>query len=195
MGRDELKQALDFILNDADDGEFEVLVKAVQRRQRDNSLFSSAGSMRPDKFAKKASGELQGRLGMSMESLRGTMRDFVADLIRKEMPEISDADLAKLVDVYDTADVKEARAANGKRDARKDLPPEAVLSMVKQFMDFSAGVMSASDKQYLWEAMPRWQDDYWKSFDPEIKALVDGALKGKIGIEEFWTAVHTILEP
>jgi hypothetical protein len=188
MGRDELKQALNFIMNSADDGEFEVIVKAVQRRQKDNSLFSQFGGMRPEKMAKKMAGELQD--GMNMEGIRQTVRGFVADIIRKEAPEISEEELQSLVGMYEQAGVRES-SGKGKKGA--DLPPDAVASMVKQFMDYSTGAMSASDQQFLWESMPRWQDEYWNAFDPELKALIDGALKGKIEGEAFWTAVYSIL--
>lgn len=189
MDKDELKDTLDFIMNRAGDDEFDVIVKAVQRRQKDRHLFSKVGGMRPERLAKDMSADIQQRFGTSMESIRGTMRSFMADLIRKEAPEISEADLNSLLEMYAKQGVKDSSSAKGK----KGLPPEATLSMVKQFMDFSNGTMSASDKQYLWEAMPRWQDEYWESFDPEIKALVNGAVKGKIGMEQFWKAVYSIL--
>lgn len=188
MGRDELKQALDFILNSADDGEFEVIVKAVQRRQKDNSLFSRFGGMRPEKMAKKMADELQE--GMGMDGIRQTVRGFVADLIRREAPEISEEELQSLVGMYERSGSNQG-AGKGKQGP--GLPPEAVLSMVKQFMDYSTGAMAASEQQYLWESMPRWQDEYWKAFDPEIKALIDGALKGKIESDAFWKAVYSVL--
>lgn len=187
MEKDELRRTLDYIMNTASDGEFEVIVKAVMRRQRDSRLFSKSGGMNPERLAKEMSADIGRRFGADSDSLRATVRGFVADLIRKEAPEIAEADLEKLLDMYG----KGGPGATGA--AKKDLPPQAVLSMLKQFMDFSTGAMAPSEKQYLWEAMPRWQDEYWDSFEPELKALVTGALKGKIGIEEFWTAVYSIL--
>jgi hypothetical protein len=190
MGKEELKASLDYILNAASDEEFEVIVKAVQRRQKDRHLYSKMGGMNPERAAKTMSADIQKRFGTSMESIRGTVNGFVADIIRREAPEIPEEDLRSLLDMYAKQGTQEAGAGRG---GRGDLPPEAALSMVKRFMAFSTGEMSASEQQYLWESMPRWQDEYWKSFSPEIKALIDGSLKGKIDADTFWNAVYSIL--
>jgi hypothetical protein len=174
-------------LNAASDEEFEVIVKAVQRRQKDRHLYSKIGGMNPGRAAKTMSADIQKRFGASMESIRGTVNGFVADIIRREAPQIPEEDLRSLLDMYAKQGTQEA--ASG----RADLPPEASLSMVKRFMAFSTGGMSASEQQYLWESMPRWQDEYWKSFSPEIKALIDGSLKGKIDADTFWSAVYSVL--
>jgi hypothetical protein len=53
--------------------------------------------------------------------------------------------------------------------------------------------MPPSRQKALWEQMPRWQDEYWASFSPEIKALVKGYLEGRLDGDSFTTAVLSIL--
>ncbi len=189
MEKAELKDILDFIMNRADENEFDVIVKAVQRRQKDRHIYSKLGGMNPERAAKKMSADIQERFGSSMESMRGTIRGFMTDLIRKEAPEIPEADLAALVEAFATEGMEKASATGHS----SSLPPDALLTMIKQFIEYSTGQMKSSEQQFLWESMPRWQDEYWRSFPPQIKALVDGLLKGRIAAQEFWKAVYSIL--
>lgn len=188
MASQELKAALEFILNGANDAEFEVLVKAVQRRQRDRHLFSGMGGLNPNQSAKAMAGQLQERVG-SLDSVKAMTRDFVAQLIRKEAPEIPEADLAALLDSY-THRIEDGQAA--KAPAKPD-NPQLVLSMLRNFVSYSLGSMPASEQAGLWESMPRWQEEYWKAFSPEIKAFTEALLEGRLGIEDYWSVVYSLL--
>ena len=86
MARKDLEAVLDYILNKADDGEFEVIKKACARRTKDKSVYASIGGEGPSAMAKRMSKELEDGVGASMESIRGTVRGFIADMVRKEAP-------------------------------------------------------------------------------------------------------------
>jgi hypothetical protein len=194
VSRKELEQVLDYILNKADAAEFEVIFKACQRRGRESKAFESLGGEGPGAMAKRLAGELAEGVGATMESVRGTVRGFVAELVRKNAPEITDEQLAALLDEYappPTAGGAEAR----KRAAPppSGLPPEAILGMVRSFVEYSRGSMAPSRQRELWESSSRWQDEYWAAFPAEIKALVKAFLEGRIDDETFGSGVLSVL--
>ena len=100
MSRKELSSVLDYILNKADAKEFEVIAKACQRRGRDMKAFESLGGEGPGAMARRMAGELKKGVGATMESVRGTVRGFVKDIIRKNAPEITEEQLAALLEEY-----------------------------------------------------------------------------------------------
>lgn len=189
MSRKELEAALDFILNRADEAEFEVIKKACARRVNDRSSFAKIGGLGPQGAARKMADDIQSRMGVSMEGIRSTVRGFVEDIIRKNAPEITEEQLAELLDAY----VPDPSTAAAKKAPPSQIPPDALLGMVRQFVEYSEGVMPPSKQRELWESMPRWQDEYWAAFPAEVKALVKAYLERKINAETFSTALLSIL--
>jgi hypothetical protein len=188
MSRPELKAALDFILNEASDSELDVVVKACERRIRDRTVFASLGGQGPAAMARDMAEGLAEDVGATMERVRGTVRGFVADIVRKQAPEIGEDQLAALLDEY----APEPGSAR-ERPAPPALPPEAVLGMLRSFVAYSEGRMAPSRQRELWESDPDWQSSYWKSFSPELKALVKAYLEGRVDGDTFGTAVLSIL--
>jgi len=187
MPRRELEAVLDYILNKADSNEFEVILKACERRNRDKSAFASLGGEGTGAMARRMASELEKGVGASMESVRSTVRLFVADIIRKNAPEVTEEQLAALLDEY--------APPPGKRKAAPplDLPPEAVLEMVRSFVAYSEGRMPPSRQEELWAQNPRWQDEYWEAFPAEVKALVKAYLEGRIDGDTLGTALLSLL--
>jgi hypothetical protein len=192
MSRKELEFVLDYILNKADPAEYEVIAKACQRRGKDMKVFESLGGEGPDAMARRMAGELENRVGATRENVRGIALDFVAGIIRKNAPEISEEQLAGLLDEY-------LPPADGPRGPKREkrpasiLPPEALLGMVTSFVDYSRGAMAPSRQRELWESNPRWQDEYWAAFPPEVKALVKAYIEGRIDDETFGSAILSVL--
>ena len=146
MSRRELESVVDYILNKADESEFEVIMKACQRKSKDIKTFASLGGENPGAMARRMAGELQSGVGATMESVRGTVRGFVAEIIRKNAPEITEEQLAGLLDEYaPPPGTKRAEAASA-------LPPEAILGMVSSFVEYSRGAMPPSRQRELWES-------------------------------------------
>jgi len=187
MPRKELEFILDYILNKADASEFEVISKACQRRGKDFKVFESLGGEGPASMARRLAGELQNGVGATMEGMRSTVRGFVADIIRKNAPEIGEEELEKLLDEYAPP------PGSGKKASESRLPPEALLGMVSSFVEYSRGAMPPSRQRELWEANPRWQDEYWAAFTPELKALVKAFLEGRIDDSTFGSGVLSVL--
>jgi hypothetical protein len=117
------------------------------------------------------------------------VRGFVEDIIRKNAPEVTEAELAELMAAY----VPDPAAAAAKPAPASRLPPEALLSMVRQFVEYSEGRMAPSRQREIWERMPRWQDEYWAAFPGELKALIKGYLEGRLDGDSFGKAVLSIL--
>ncbi|MGB8260273.1 MAG: hypothetical protein WCE75_07970, partial [Terracidiphilus sp.] len=197
MARGELEAVLDYILNKADAKEFEVIAKACERRARDIKAFESLGGEGPGAMAKRMAAELQEGVGATMESVRGTVRGFVADIIRKNAPEISEEQLAALLEEYAPKGAPkgapEGDAAGRRAAAKSPLPADALLGMVESFVAYSRGSMPPSRQRELWESSPRWQDDYWAAFPSDVKALVKAYIEDRIDAETFGGALLSVL--
>jgi hypothetical protein len=187
MSRKELESILDFIMNRADQAEFEVIQKACERRIRDGKSFGKINGLGPAGAARKMAEDVQRQMGVSLEGVRSTVKSFVEDIIRKNAPEVSEEELAELLEAY----VPDPSIARAPKESR--LPPDALLSMVRQFVEYSQGLMPPSKQRELWESMPRWQDEYWAAFPGDVKALVKAYLEGKLDAERFGTALLSIL--
>ncbi len=221
MSRPELQRVLDFILNRADEGEFEVVRKAVERRNRDGA-FVALGSSSASVMANKMAQSVQTTMGGSLESVQAMSRNFIADIIRKQEPGIGDEDLAKAVEHFlpsravpsrteagagagaeqddgvggDANDRTGAtKQADGARGLLADsaLPSDMLLAMTRDFVSYSEGSMAPSRQKELWDEMPRWQDDYWKALPPEIKTIVKAYLEGAIDASTFTSALLSML--
>jgi len=189
MSRENLRSVLDYILNQASEDEFEAIVKACERRRRDLTLFASIGGVNPERAAHNAAEAVESSMGASMDGIRDMIRGFVADIIRKNAPEVTEEQLEELLAAY-VPDPKTRKAAPA---GSSPIPPDALLAMVRDFTDYSLGLMAPSAQQALWERMPRWQEEYWESFPPELKAFIKAFLESRIDAETFWGAVYSVL--
>jgi hypothetical protein len=183
MGRDELTAILDFILNKASEAEFEVIVKACERRRKDAAIFSKIGGSSPDRQAKAMSTSISEAMGASMDSIRRQVRDYVEDIIRKNAPEIPESDLKALLDDY-------VPPVGTRREAKASpLPPELLAQMARHFVEYSTGRMPPSKQEELWREIPDWQKNYWNAFPAEVRAFVSAFLDGKIDEDTMWGAI------
>ncbi len=204
MARDELAGVLDFILNRAEPAELEVLIKALERRKRDQGKYAGLGGMNPGALADKMGKSVNQGVLDSMDSMRATVRTFVEGIIRQNAPEASEEEVAALLDHYAGRTAMSAMEADAEKrsrgivdeDERKQkgaLPPDALAMMLRDFTEYSLGLMAPSKQKELWDWMPRWQDMYWDSFPAPLKNLVKARLEGRMEEQEFWKAALSIL--
>jgi hypothetical protein len=189
MPRKELETVLDYILNKADEAEFEVIAKACERRKNDRSAFARIGGLGPNAQAHKMADNIQTQMGYSLDGIRATVKEYVADIIRKNAPEVSEEQLQELLDAY----VPDPDKAAKQKKKNSPYPPEALLSMARQFVEYAEGRMAPSRQREIWEQMPRWQDEYWAAFPGEMKALIKAYLDGQIDGDTFNTALLSFL--
>ena len=191
MAKSELQAVVDYILNKASPGEFEVIVKACERRRHDMGKYAGLGGLNPGALAEKMAASVQEGLSSSNAGLRDSVREYVTRLVRQKEPGASDEQIDAMLD--QVLPDRSAGAHESRHELSDELPPEAVMMMVRDFCDYSLGLMPPSKQQELWEGIPEWQDQYWAVFPPEIKAFVKARLEGRLQEDEFWSAVFSVL--
>ena len=202
----DLYEVVDFILNKADEGAIEVIRSALRRREEHGG---SSGAMGVDvrKLAHETAQGVSDQIGLSTGRIRTMVRDFVREMLQKQAPELAEEQIEALLEEWVTGKGNEStedRAQNevdppqsGFEAGSKDrppqmgnLPPDAILTMVRQFIAYSTGGMTVSEEIELKRAMPDWHDRYWKSFPQVIRKLLSLFLKGAIGSGQFWIGVN-----
>lgn len=188
-----LHVVLDFILNRAEPAEFEVILKACERRRQDMGRYARLGGMNPANMADKMAASLNEGVASSIESLRETVRSYVERIIREKAPDAGDDEVAALLRHYLPDPPTTANPPGGATGLHDDgktgqLPAEALLMMIRDFTDYSLGFMPPSRQKELWDWIEEWQGKYWSAFPPEIKAFVKARLEGKLEDEDFWGA-------
>lgn len=176
MADAELVKVLDYILNRCGAAEIEPIAAAVVRRKRDLAMFGDAGVADPVRWAKKAAAQLAGNAGASLDSVRDTVRNLAADMLRKEAPELSEAQLDELLGAW----IPAGDAESGRR-----LPPDALTGMARQFVAYSRGTMSANEDASLRGELGEWSKKYWESFPPVVRSVVAEYVRGGIDADAF----------
>lgn len=194
-----LQAVLDFILNRAEPAEFEVILKACERRRQDMGRYARLGGMNPSMMAERMAATINEGVASSVESLRGTVRSYVERIIREHAPQAGDEEVAALLRHYlpDPAARKKGVEDGGgsyDEDRAADLPPDALLLMIRDFLAYSQGLMPPSRQKELWDWMADWQDRYWSAFPPEIKAFIKARLEERLEELDFWGAVLGFLK-
>ena len=192
MTKSELQSVIDIILNKADQMEFEVIAKACERRRQDIGRYASLGGFNPNAMAGQMAAAVQEGVSSSNEGLRATVRDYVARMVRQKEPGASDEAIESMLDQC-LPDRTETAPDESSDEMVGGLPPEALAIMVRDFCDFSLGMMPPSKQQELWEQIQNWQDAYWKAFGPELRAFIKARLEGRLAEDEFWSAIFSIL--
>ena len=180
MADPELVQVLDYILNRSDEASIEVLTAALVRRKRDISMFGGLTNMPdPKRLAKELSEKINTGIGAGVDSLKKSVREMAARIIRQEAPELTDRQINELLGSWipDTE--------NTEQGSSSALPRDILVSMIDQFVSFSKGNMKDSEDNHLRAEMGAWPERYWKAFPPLVRSIITEFLKGKISEKEF----------
>ena len=184
MNRDRLYEILDFILNEADRSELDAVRMALERRLGGSAAKGHLG-IDPRGMAEETARSVADQVAWSADYVRSMVRDFAGDIIRKNAPELGDGDVETLLDSW----------LSDAGPPERDLPPDLLKTMVKQFIAYSTGIMSASEQIQLNEEMPGWTERYWKNFPEAVRRLVSMFLTGKLEEERFLEFLDRLLEP
>jgi len=183
-----LLQALDYILNQSNDASIEVLAEAIVRRRRNLSIFNVIGDIpNPEKIAKQVSEQLGGSTKNIMDGMRSSIHQMIIRILREHAPELDD----KQIDVLCQAWMPGPAGNTGKKG---ELPKDALLSMIEQFVSFSIGSMKESVDKNLREELGAWPERYWNSFPPVIRQIIKDYLQGKITEKEYKNKVLITLQ-
>ncbi len=193
MDERRLYQIVNFILNEADSGELDVIRAALRRREgRGASEGGEDLGQRVGRMAKEMAEQVSGEVGVSQEQIRRTVRGFVKDMINREAPELREAQVDELLDrwVPDPASGRRSGRAGGSSGEGGELPQDALLTMIRQFVAFATGQMTESEDAELSTAIPDWQNRYWARFSSVIQKLVDLYVKGIMSERDFWEGIY-----
>lgn len=188
MADAELVRVLDYILNRSDDASIEAVAAAVVRRKRDLALYGSAGLPDPRSYARAAAARLSG--GSALAGIRETVRGLASDLLRKEAPELEDAQIEELLGAW----VPSSGAGADGESAEGRLPPDVLSAMADQFTAYSLGLMDEASDRALREQLGSWPERYWAAFPPVVRAFITEFLRGGTDEEEFRSKLRAALD-
>ena len=182
--------ALDYILNKANLREIDAFAAAVERRQGQlEGGVNGSIPLTPEQAAKKMSESIYASIDASMDGVRHTFRDYAADLLQKEAPELSKAQILSLVDSWIPQSSgkrgKKRRTSLAKNGSVQGIPADLLYEMVIQFVSYSLGEMSVETQRSLTAAMHNWTESYWRRFPTDIKQEIKAFLNGEITSGEF----------
>lgn len=198
----ELMLVLDYILNRCTLREIDAVETAVERRRMDLTSQTGIVSLDPSRAAQKMSGVVQDSIEKGMEGIRRTFREYAVDLIRKEAPELSEDQMAELIDGWipenRSHDEKPASPGPYSGLSRKGLingvPPDAMYEMVCQFVAYSTGKMGISEEASLRDEIGNWTDSYWKTFPAQIRECIRDFLSAAIDGAEMDRRLSRLLQ-
>ncbi len=187
MDQNSLYQVVHFILNEADEEELKVVVEALKRRLGDEA--KGPMGLSPDKLGRAMAGKINEQVQESLESVHGTVQRFIAEMIRREAPDIPKEDLEALLDEWAPKPGRKPR-----RKPAPKLPHDVLLTMVRQFVDYGRGTMPGGEQKRLRDEISDWHERYWAAFPETVRRLIGDLLKKGIDEETFWNRIRAIAE-
>jgi len=187
VDREDLFFIVNAILNDAVDADVEVIIEALKRRAKGRNTGAFRG-INPGKLAKESASMINKQMSYSTGTLRTMIRNFAVDLIKKEAPELNEEQISELLEEWIPDDGKQ------KNKDGTVLPPDVLLTMIKQFLSYSSGTMAPSEQIELENQIPDWQRAYWKRIPAGIKTVLSLFLQGKIDSRECWDQIYADLD-
>jgi hypothetical protein len=181
--RDErLKRLVDFILNGATEDDLHIIQAAVHRRRRTLESKEHFGA-NPAKMASETAAMVSEQVGVSKEGIRATVRNLVKDIIKQNAPEIDPGTVDQMIEEL-------VPQGEGRRGSGTEIPRDAMLTMVDQFLLYSTGQMSPGEQARMWDEISDWQRKYWKAFPQPVQELISAFLHGGMDSDEFWRRVN-----
>ena len=182
--------ALDYILNRANVREIDAFAAAIERRQGAlDGMINGSIPFTPEEAAKKMSESIYASIDASMDGVRHTFRDYAADILQKEAPELSKEQIISLVDSWipqsSSSRGKNRRASLAKNGTVQGVPSDLLYEMVIQFVSYSVGEMPVETQRSLTAAMHNWTESYWRRFPTGIKQEIKAFLNGETTSGEF----------
>jgi ABC-type anion transport system duplicated permease subunit len=173
---DDAKKMLDEFLKTASPDEIKELYRLLDEREK----RGGGGKVDVQNLAGTMSKQIQEQLGLASLNTKKMARNMVVQMARKYKPEITDRELAQIVNSM----VPE------KKSSAVKIPADILKTMVIQFVAYSSGDMSISEKRNMPQG---WEKKYWDAFPEEVKNLIASYLKGNINKKDFWNRVRKAL--
>jgi hypothetical protein len=172
-------EILEYILNRASRYELELVGEALRKRlERESGL--GARLVDVENIARNMADGIKKQMSIGADSVHQMSRRLIADMIRKEKPDISEAELQKLTDMFVTDRRGGSANAGG-------IPREMLLTMITHFVAYSTGEMSEEEKKQF---PAGWYNKYWDAFPVDIQDLLRDYIHGRIGKNQFWKGIR-----
>ncbi len=178
----EFMRAMEFITNRASDQELLGLKIAIDQRLRG---AGGASSLDFEAMSRDVMRQFQGKFGIGKDFHKMT-REMVGRMIRVQQPDISDRDLAVLLDQW-VPDPTKAKAADAGKE--HEIPRDALLNMIRQFTSYSLGRLKDEEARELKAAMPDWTNRYWDVFSVITRSAIRELIRGSIDEKQFWEEI------
>ncbi len=170
------RKILSDFMSSASPEEGRELERLLERKRKSRGPL---GSLDPGGQARNMARDIQRQIGFTQENVRRTAVDMVMRLARQRQPDISDADLSRLV--------KQMVPGSHEPEMGKRLPPEILREMVGHYVLFRTGGMT---EEALRAYPAGWHSRYWRVFPPEIKKNINRFLSGGMEPGEFWNQIE-----
>ena len=172
-----ITQILEYILRNATRHELELIGEALRKRMERESTLG-LGQIDVNQMARNIAEDIEKQMGVGGDQVHEMSRRLVADMVRREKPEIPERDLNTLLDQWVPG--KSGRKAGG-------IPRDMLLAMITQFVTYSTGEMSEEDKKQFPKG---WHKKYWEAFPPDIQVLIRDYILGKTSANQFWKGIR-----
>ncbi len=197
MKGDSLYDVVDFILNQASENDLEVIRAALKRRIEGSDMSGPMG-INPARLARESAANVRRQMGASIGHIREMVKQFAAEIIRKDAPELTEEQVKELLDTWVPT---EPAAGSGGAGADRPtslrngkLPAQVLMSMAAQFVAYSTQSMSVTEQIRLNEEIPEWHKRYWEQFSPRVRQLIGLHLQGQLDRDTFWERMALELE-
>ncbi|MCB1305321.1 MAG: hypothetical protein KDK37_13630 [Leptospiraceae bacterium] len=188
--REELVHVIEFILHRADAEALEAIKLALERKTgqalgRFTGPMGGTGMSVPggnvmdvQGIAKKYANQLNESIDIDIP---GMSKRLIRNMIKTHEPQIPEEHLDQLVEHF----VPDPNKPKGPQ-----VPKDVLLTMVRQFVDYSVGRMKDRELKELKAASPDWVERYWNIFPEPVRKTISDLIRGNIGEKEFWQKIN-----
>ena len=186
-----LEQCVDFILNQCDGKELDVIIAAVERRKTN---FAKEFSFDSEAASKKISQEINASIQKGMDGMTQSLRQFSIDLIAKEAPELSSEQISALAEKWIPDMSFDGSVKPLTRDGKvSGIPADVLYDMSLQFIDYGTGKMSNEKNNELKNSMGNWQEKYWNHFPTKVRQTIKTFFDGQTTFGECTKTLKQLL--
>jgi hypothetical protein len=215
----DLYDVLDYILNHAGSAELDAIRAALRKREAASKGVGEGGgtgALGADirDVARSTAEQIQGQVGASRDEIRGMVRRMVRRVIVREAPNLSESEVDRALSDFvpdptqaapttspasptapgpSVPDGTKTRGSRGGASKGNDLPRDAIIEMVGQFVAYSTGSMPVHEEMELTRQIGSWQSKYWERFPQIVRRLVSLFLKGTMDSDDFWRGIDDAL--
>ena len=185
MDKERIFPILDFILNDADADDLAAIQEALVRREK----RKGAGGIDVQTLAKESSRSIEAQVGGSLESIRNMIRNYAVQMIEREVPDIPEEHLSKLIEAWipDSGGVRPGRSGGERSEG---IPKDALLTMIRQYLAYKTNTMRPNELQALVREINDWPQIYWSKFPQAVQRILTKYLKNEIDAELCWELIE-----